>query len=122
MKRILDGKPSLGAYLYQERMRQGRTQRDVCGDVLSNGYVGQIELGKISDVSVGKLLQLCERYGISPITVLVDVYGYEPEPGVVDPKAQQIGEMVLGLPDKPRDDMLGWIAFQSERYQTPQEY
>ena len=121
MKRALNGKPSLGTYLHEERMRQGRTQRDVCGNVLSNGYVGQIEQDKISDVSVGKLLQLCKRYGISPITVLVEVYGYEPEPSVVDPEAQRIGEMVLGLPDRTRDDMIGWIAFQTERYHTPQE-
>ena len=66
MKRALNGKPSLGTYLHEERMRQGRTQRDVCGNVLSNGYVGQIEQDKISDVSVGKLLQLCNAMAYHP--------------------------------------------------------
>lgn len=118
----LHGKrPLFGVFLREERERQGRTQRDVCGDVLSNGYVGQVEQGKISDVSVTKFLQLCGQYGVSPITVLTEVYGCELEPGVINPKAQQIGETVLGLPDKPRDDMLGWIAFQAKKYQSPQE-
>jgi len=114
-------RPSLGEYLREIRETQRRTQRDVCSDVLSNGYVGQIEQGKIRDVSVGKLLQLCERYDISPITVLKDVYGFELGQDVVDPRAQQIGEMVFSLPEKARDDMLGWIAFQAERHRTPQE-
>lgn len=112
--------PTLGAFLRVERERQGRTQRDVCGNVLSNGYVGQVEQGKIHDVSVTRFLRICEQYGISPITVLREVYGHE-EPEVIDPRAQQIGETVLGLPGKPRDDMLGWIAFQAKKYQTPQE-
>lgn len=114
-------RPSLGTYLRDERERQHRSQRDVGGDVLSNGYVGQVEQGKICDVTVTKFLQLCEQYGVSPITVLGEVYGYKPEPDIIDPRAQEIGEAVLGLPDGPRGDMLGWIAFQAEKHRSPQE-
>lgn len=114
-------RPSLGAYLSEARKIQGRSQREVGGDVLSNGYVGQVEQGKIGDVSVTKFLLLCQRYGVSPLTVLDEVYGYKPESDVFDPIAQEIGETVLALPDTPRDDMLGWISFQAEKHQVSQE-
>jgi len=107
--------PLLGDYLRNAREAQGKTQRNMCGYGLAPGYVGQVEQGKISDVSVAKFLLLCKSYGVSPIAALQDVYGYAPEPDVHDSTAQQIGEKVLGLPENARSDMLGWIDFQAEK-------
>src|SRR5260221_723984 len=106
----------LGEYLKQHRKLSGKTQRAIGGSAISSSYISMVESGDISDVSVTRLLELADAYGLTISGILNDVYGYEMD-STSSPNSQAlaIGEAVMSLPEPRKELTIEWIQLQTQK-------
>jgi transcriptional regulator with XRE-family HTH domain len=102
-------KRTIGEYLRAHRLSQGKTQKEIGGTAVSSSYISQMENGAEPDISVVKLLAICEGLGLPVGMVLQDVYDADVT-GAKDSYATVIGKNVLALPEADRDTVIGFTS------------
>lgn len=120
-------RPRLGEYLRDQRVQQGLNQTEVGTRIgLSMSSISEFERFAYKlDPTVSRFLAICKGYNVSPIDVLVEVYGV-PTEHTTDQEALEIGRKVLFLDPVSRDLTIQWIdqqiAFQGvDPSQPPSE-
>lgn len=102
----------LGEYLKKGREARGLTLRGVEEETkISNGYLSQLESGKIVQPSPVDLNELCELYGIE-YTIAMEYAGYPIPKGVATSTAEQKLLARLGnITEADEDALVDYMEF-----------
>ncbi len=103
---------NLGEYLRKGREDKGLTLRAVEEETkISNGYLSQLESGKILQPSPVDLNELCELYGLD-YTIAMEYAGYPIPKGVPKSTAQQKLLARLGhITEDDEDALVDYMEF-----------
>lgn len=108
-KKKPSGKVRLGSFLKQVRSSRGVSLRDVekiTNGRVSNGYLSQLETGRISNPSVATLQLLSAAYGVDPMT-LMERAGFAP----TGPSRGSVNGALGELTHEEEEQLLRYLAF-----------
>ncbi|MBX9647699.1 MAG: helix-turn-helix domain-containing protein [Xanthobacteraceae bacterium] len=110
----IPGKLRLGSFLKEVRSSRGVSLRDVeriTNGRVSNGYLSQLETGRIVNPSVATLQFLSAAYGIDPMT-LMERAGFSP---TTSTRGSSSNSALGDLTDDEEEQLLRYLAFIRSR-------